>query len=290
MIFFFNIIEKETIWGGTRLSSIYNFNKKQIGEVIGVSGHKSFSNTIKSKEFYGKTLEYIYLNHRDLFGNLPLTEFPILIKLIDAKEDLSIQVHPDDKYAFLNENSYGKEECWYILETGNPSNIIIGNYANSRMEIENLIYLNQLEEVLNYHPIKKGDFFYIPAGTIHAIRKNTFLLEVSQSSDITYRIYDYNRLQNGKPRDLHIKKSLDVIAVPDKNVIRTIRKDFFDFKILVKPEKRSSHIYGDYLFIIDGFGDINDQEFKYGDFIMISSDTIYKLKGSFKIALINIVY
>jgi mannose-6-phosphate isomerase class I len=290
MIIFFNIIEKEKIWGGTRLSSIYGLKNKQIGEVIGVSGHKLFANTIKSKEFNGKTLEYIYLNHRDLFGNLPLTEFPILIKLIDAKEDLSIQVHPNDEYALLNENSLGKEECWYILETDNPSNIIIGNHANSRIEIENLIYSNQLEEVLNYHPIKKGDFFYIPAGTIHAIRKNTLLLEVSQSSDITYRLYDYNRLQDGKPRDLHIKKSLDVIAVPDKDIIRNIRRNFFDFNILLKPEKRTANIYGDYLFIIDGFGDINDQEFKYGDFIMISSNTIYDLKGSFKIALINIVY
>jgi mannose-6-phosphate isomerase len=289
MIFFFNIIPISKIWGGINLSSLYGLNYNGIGEVWGISGHKSSSNSIKSEYLKGKTLAYLFDNHLDLFGNLPLCEFPILIKLIDAGDDLSIQVHPNNNYAYANEKSLGKEECWYVLDSYKSSKVIVGHKALSREEFEFYIEKGEVEKILNYYPIKKDDFFYIPSGTIHAICKDTFILEVSQSSDITYRLHDFNRIDNGKPRDLHIDKALSVMKFPDTNITKTIEKNFFDFIILTEPQERTANVYGDYFYIIEGMGTINENNFNMGDFIMVSSLEKYLLMGNFKLALINII-
>lgn len=141
--------------------------------------------------------------------------FPLLVKLIDAGDDLSIQVHPDDDYAREHENgSRGKAECWYVVECGEDADIIIGHHAQSKEELKRMIAEKRWSDLLCVRPVKKGDFFYIPSGTVHAIRKGTILLEVQQSCDLTYRLYDYDRLQNGKPRELHLEKAEDVITCP----------------------------------------------------------------------------
>lgn len=173
-----------------------------------ISGHKNAPAKVKNTE---ETLAEFYRSNRELFGkNLP-EEFPLLVKIINTNDDLSIQVHPDDEYANKNENSLGKTECWYIIDA-KDTDIIAGQKKITREEVENAVKENNFLEICNLKPIKKDDFFYIPAGCIHAIRKNTSLLEIQQSSDVTYRLYDYNRKDdNGNLRDLHIDKSLDVI-------------------------------------------------------------------------------
>ena len=238
----------DKIWGGNKLKDDYNYNaSKTCGEAWGISAHKNGSNKVINGIYKGKTIKELFDTKKELFGNYPGSEFPILVKVIDALENLSIQVHPNNEYA-KESNSLGKEECWYILDTEENTNIIIGNTANNKKEIINAINNNSIENIINELPIKKGDFFYIKAGTVHAINGGTTLLEVQQSSDITYRLYDYNRLQDGKPRDLHLEDALNVITVPDKEVIREHVDTYFNYEIVNNTEKTNypSAVYGDY--------------------------------------------
>ena len=185
------------------------------GEAWVISANAHGASTVMGGTYDGQTLDSLWENHRELFGGMEGKEFPLLVKVIDANDHLSIQVHPDDAYAFVHENgSQGKTECWYILDCDEGADIIIGHHAKSREELKQMIAEDRWDDLLRKFSIRKGDFFYIPAGTVHAIRKGTLLLEVQQNSDTTYRLYDYGRLQDGKPRQLHLKESMDVITCP----------------------------------------------------------------------------
>ena len=204
------------MWGGDRLKEFnYTLQSNHVGECWAVSAHKKGDNLVLSDKYKGLTLSQLYNEHRDIFGNISYEEFPLLTKIIDAKEDLSVQVHPNDEYAMKTENSkYGKTECWYIIDAKSNAKIIIGHNASSKTELKEMINKGEWNNFLREVSVKKGDFFFIPAGTVHAIKGGTLILETQQSSDITSRVYDYDRLQNGKPRELHIKQSIDVIDAP----------------------------------------------------------------------------
>ena len=228
-----NPVFKQMIWGGNRMRSEFGYDipGDDTGECWAISAHKNGDGTIANGEFRGKPLSWLWENHQELFGNsgetirkkqkaagidregLPV--FPLLTKIIDAKQNLSIQVHPDDVYAMSHENgSLGKTECWYILDADPGTNIIIGHNAKTREELTDMIKNHRWNEFIREIPVKKGDFFQIYPGTVHAIKGGTMILETQQNSDITYRVYDYDRLQNGKPRPLHVQQSIDVINVP----------------------------------------------------------------------------
>ncbi len=201
-----------------------------------ISAHKNGPAKIKGENY---TLSEFYSENRKLFGkNLP-EEFPLLVKIIDTNDDLSIQVHPGDKYAKEYENSLGKTECWYILDE-KDSDIIAGQSKTSREEVKAKIESNDILDVLSIQKIKKGDFFFIPAGCVHAIRKNTKLLEIQQSSDVTYRLYDYDRRDDaGNLRDLHITQSLDVIDYDyhnDNQIVETVDENGQDCTQLCTSE------------------------------------------------------
>ena len=155
----------------------------------------------------------------NLFRNEEGEHFPLLIKILDANNDLSVQVHPDDRYAREVENeTYGKTECWYILDCEEDSEIIFGHHAQSREEFQQLIENGEWDSLLRSIKIKPGEFYYVPSGTIHAIGKGTMILETQQSSDTTYRVYDYDRTDaNGNKRDLHIAQSIEVSTVPHED-------------------------------------------------------------------------
>lgn len=289
MIIKFKPIALSKIWGGESLANKYQINQDKIGEIWGISAHKSYSNVIINEEFNGMTFRNLFESHKALFGHYPKDEFPILCKIIDASSDLSVQVHPNDGYALKYENSLGKDECWYILDSKENTSIQIGHTAKSKEEFLEAIKNNQIENFLEYHKASKDDYYYIPSGKVHAICKDTTLLEVSQSSDITYRLYDYKRLDHGKLRELHIDKALDVITFPDTEMINSHSNNFFDFRILeTSIEIYHANIFGDYLYIIEGSGFINQVSIKTGDFVMVSSLDKYQFNGEFKIALINI--
>ena len=210
-------IFQEKIWGGDRLRTVFGYEipGDQTGECWAISGHPGGDCAVENPEFAGETVGSLWKKRPDLFGNTAGEIFPLLIKIIDAREDLSIQVHPDDAYAGVHENgSLGKTECWYVLDCDPGATIIIGHNASTKAEMAQMIEQNRWNELLREVPIRKGDFFQINPGCLHAIKGGTLILETQQSSDVTYRFYDYGRLQDGKPRQLHIAQSLDVTTVP----------------------------------------------------------------------------
>ncbi|WPC39654.1 mannose-6-phosphate isomerase, class I [Clostridium sp. JS66] len=216
-----NPVFKDRIWGGTRLKEYFGYDlpTDKIGECWAIAGHKNGDCTIKNGNFKEKTLSWLYENHREYFGGIEDKEFPLLVKLIDASNDLSIQVHPDDKYANSIENGeMGKTEAWYVIDCNEDTLLEYGHNAKTKEQLHDYIYNGKWKKLLNFHKIKRGDFFYIPSGTVHAICKNTLIYEIQQSSDVTYRVYDYDRVdkKTGEKRQLHIEKAIDVIKVPDE--------------------------------------------------------------------------
>ncbi|MBD5495444.1 MAG: mannose-6-phosphate isomerase, class I [Lachnospiraceae bacterium] len=224
-ILFLNPVFKQMIWGGDRLGKDwpYQIPGDNTGECWAVSAHPNGDCTIKKGTYAGQTLSKLWEENPELFGNTGKDRFPLLVKIIDAKDDLSIQVHPDDNYAKVNENgSLGKTECWYVLDSREGASLVVGHNAANKDELTSMVREGKWNELLREIPVKKGDFIQIEPGTVHAIKGGLMILETQQNSDITYRVYDYNRLTNGKPRELHLEKSLDVITVPAKSVDESI--------------------------------------------------------------------
>ena len=228
------------IWGGVKLREEFGYPVEGdgIGECWGVSAHPEGDGTVRDGAYKGRKLSELWAEHPELFGNLQYDRYPLLTKIIDAQDDLSIQVHPDDAYARKNENgSLGKTECWYIMGCKEDATIVIGHNAKDREELKQMVAEGRWQELIREIPIHKGDFIQIDPGTVHAIKADTLILETQQNSAITYRLYDYGRLQNGKPRELHIEKSLDVITVPAKSAEESVES------ISNLPENTLNQIY-----------------------------------------------
>ena len=228
------------IWGGVKLREEFGYPVEGdgIGECWGVSAHPEGDGTVRDGAYKGRKLSELWAEHPELFGNLQYDRYPLLTKIIDAQDDLSIQVHPDDAYARKNENgSMGKTECWYIMGCKEDATIVIGHNAKDREELKQMVAEGRWQELIREIPIHKGDFIQIDPGTVHAIKADTLILETQQNSAITYRLYDYGRLQNGKPRELHIEKSLDVITVPAKSAEESVES------ISNLPENTLNQIY-----------------------------------------------
>ncbi len=212
------------IWGGNRLREEYGkvMDSDKIAESWELSCHKDGKSVVASGEFAGKTLpEYIEAKGNTVLGtNCKRFEyFPILIKLIDAKDNLSVQVHPSNDYAMRVEGEYGKTEMWYIVDCEEGAELLYGfKHEISSEEFAERIANNTLLEVTNNVPVHKGDVFFIEAGTLHAIGKGILIAEIQQNSNTTYRIYDYGRVgADGKPRPLHVEKACEVTElVPPK--------------------------------------------------------------------------
>ncbi len=206
---------KEIVWGGNRLKDDYGFKSElsNIAEAWMLCARNDGDNVILNGEFAGTSFTEFIKEHKCLLGTKgsEYEEFPLLIKFIDAKDDLSVQVHPDDEYARIHENSYGKTEAWYILDCDEGAELIYGfkkelTPEEFRKSIEDNTFLDYVNKV----KVKKGDVFFISAGTLHAIGSGILLAEVQQNCNTTYRVYDYNRMVDGKPRELHVEKALDV--------------------------------------------------------------------------------
>lgn len=210
---------KERIWGGTTLRDSFGYviPSEHTGECWAISAHPNGNSTVQNGLFAGKELSWLWENHQELFGHIRGDRFPLLTKILDAKADLSVQVHPDDTYAKEHENGeLGKTECWYIIDCKEGAEMIFGHHARTKEELVTMIHSGRWEDLLRRVKIKPGDFFYVPSGTIHALCEGTLVLETQQSSDTTYRVYDYDRVdQNGEKRELHLSKAIQVTTVPD---------------------------------------------------------------------------
>ena len=303
-ILFFNPVLKETVWGGQRLGKEWGYAVQgdSTGECWGISANPNGDCTVREGEYTGKTLSQLWKEEPQLFGNPKGDRFPLLTKVIDAKDDLSIQVHPDDAYAMKNENgSLGKTECWYVLDCPENATLVVGHNAKTGEELRQMIAEGRWNELIREVPVKKGDFIQIEPGTVHAIKGGILLLETQQNSDITYRVYDYDRLQNGKLRELHIDKSIDVITVPakdasdcikdtnglpDNSMNKLISCHYYQvWKLNVtKPyvlEAQDSYLLAS---VVSGEGLINGQMIQKGDhFILPAGIGEVHLRGNMKI-------
>ncbi|MCD5169144.1 mannose-6-phosphate isomerase, class I [Enterococcus faecium] len=227
---FLKPVFQEKIWGGSRLRSVFGFDipNDKIGEDWAISAHPHGVSVVENGEFKGKRLDELWSEHKELFCHPSEPVFPLLIKILDAEDDLSVQVHPDDAYGMKHEGELGKTECWYIIDAEPGAEIIYGHHAKTREELAEMIKDGRWDDLLKKVPVKKGDFFYVPSGTIHAIGKGIMILETQQSSDTTYRVYDYDRKDaQGQTRELHIQQSIDVTTVPAKTPelqIKEVRK------------------------------------------------------------------
>jgi len=289
-------IFKDYIWGGYRLKNDYGFDTgyDKTAEGWMLACHKDGMNTVDGGKYDGKTLQEVVdeVGKEKLLGKRSdkYPYFPVLIKLIDAYDNLSIQVHPDDKYAREVENEYGKTEMWYVLDAAEGATLIYGFKEEiSSQEFKEAIENNTLLDKLNVVNVKKGDTFFIEAGTVHAIGKGAMIAEIQQNSNCTYRVYDYGRVgADGKPRELHIKKAIDVSkTVPpkydikpmgetkyvDKNEVQLITKcDLFSvnrYKCTNRLTLNVSENSFMHILVIDSKGTVDDRAAKKGDSFLI---------------------
>lgn len=215
---FLNPVFHEKLWGGRLLEKDFGYHLPggKIGECWAISGHPHGTNSVENDEYQGMLLSDIYIKYPELFGNPKSKIFPLLIKFLDAEDSLSVQVHPDNEYAKLHEGELGKTECWYVLHAEPGAYLTYGHSAKTRKELKQMIENGDWNNLLKKKYVKTGDFVYVPSGTIHALNKGIEVIETQQSSDTTYRLYDYDRVEKktGKKRELHLQQSIDVTTVP----------------------------------------------------------------------------
>lgn len=215
------------IWGGRKLATDFGYTlpEGKIGELWAISAHPNGTNKIENGPLAGKTLAEAWTEDQDYFGHQSGKVFPLLTKILDANDSLSVQVHPDDAYAAAHERAgeLGKTECWYVISADPGSYLIYGHHAKTREELADMIHAGEWDKLLRKVPVKTGDFVYVPSGTIHALNKGIMVLETQQSSDTTYRLYDYDRVDaDGHKRELHLQQSIDVTTVPNQDPVLDI--------------------------------------------------------------------
>ena len=294
----------ERIWGGRNLEK-FNFSIPQgdIGEAWVIAAHDNGSSKIINGSLAGLTLKEAYEKHPTVFTEKVYDKFPLLIKILDASDNLSVQVHPEDDYAKVNENGeLGKTECWYVLDAKEDAKLVYGHSAITREEFNSRIDNAEWNELFIEEKVKEGDFFYIPAGTLHAIGEGILIYEVQQNSDTTYRVYDYDRTdKDGNKRELHIEKTKDVTKVPFEKVVTNPKEEkvgkstitylanekyFSVFKInvieqIVIEKNKTGNLFtvleGDGSIVINGI----KHNVKKGDsFILTTECTSYILEGN----------
>ena len=256
---------KDYLWGGTKLRTEYGkkTDLEKVAESWELSNHKDGQSIVASGECKGMLFGE-YIKKYDVIGKKAneFDFFPILIKFIDAKDSLSVQVHPDDEYSLKNNGEYGKTEMWYVMDCDEGATLYYGfNREITKDEFRKRIDNNTLLEVLNEVPVKKGDVFFIKSGTVHAIGKGLMICEIQQNSNTTYRVYDYDRRDaNGNPRELHIEKAIEVsdLKPPAKD-------DISEENVLAKCKYFTVEKY-----LVNGCMDININEDCFKSIINLS--------------------
>lgn len=304
-------IYKDYIWGGTKLKDYLQKEVpfETVAEAWEVSTNVAGVSEVEIEKGTKTTLKELFDNTEkriEIFGTKTkdMERFPLLIKFIDAKDNLSVQVHPDDAYALEHENDTGKTEMWYIMECDENASIICGlKETVTQEQIPDMITNGKLQNYLNKVPICKGDVIYIPAGTVHAILKGTLICEIQQNSNLTYRVYDWDRVgKDGKPRELHIKKAMDVIKQDKRqNITSTNGQEdickmvmdcnYFKVDVLNVTEnyqaKSNKDTFEAYM-VVEGKGKLEtkgkEYDIKIGEsFILPASLGEYEIKGNIKL-------
>ena len=298
---------KDYLWGGTKLRDLYG---KQcdydiIAESWELSAHPAGNSVIATGRHKGLSFsKYLETVGKQVLGwkCSPLQTFPLLIKFIDAKQNLSIQVHPNDDYALENENEYGKNEMWYVTDAEPGAGLYVGfNRDVNRAEVEERVKDNTILDILNFYETNPGDVFFIPAGTVRAIGAENLICEIQQSSNVTYRLYDYGRIDKfGNPRELHLEKALDVLDykkyVPEEldEDNGLIRCKYFEVEF-VEGDKRITLDNGSFYSVtcLKGEGNLELKELSLhtypGDTVFIpATDGTLEIKGDASLAITRV--
>ncbi len=310
---FFKPIYKQVVWGGNNIKNFLSrkIEEKNIGESWEISAHSNGISQILNESFNNENLYELFNDkskRKEIFGNkcLEMDRFPILVKFIDAKENLSIQVHPDDEYARKYENDSGKNEVWYIMDCTENAKIVYGFKENIKQQ--NLKEsIKDIENNVKYVNVKKGDFISIQAGTIHAICGGMILCEIQQSSDVTYRVYDWNRIGlDGKPRQLHTEKALEVIKLDNKtevynysnfdNIINIYNSNNFNIDLINSKSNIIEHSNIDTFIayiVLEGTGKVKTNNFEkdiqIGNVFLIPAELgEYTINGNMKLMKVYI--
>lgn len=295
----FKSLYYDKVWGGRDFESFRNdLPYGNIGESWDVACHDNGTGIVENGEFKGMSFKELIENHgKELLGKYGDCEkFPLLVKLINSREKLSVQVHPGDAYAEANEGDSGKTEAWYVVDAKPDATLIVGTKDCSKEEFERAVKNNEVEKYLNKIEVKKGDCFLINSGLVHAICEGVIIAEIQQNSDVTYRVYDY-----GRPREIHVEKALDVIdltlkaenlklkeALGDakKGVLLCENQYFGIMKYEIEEEVNLSE-NGNFAIItvVDGEGAIeskgNTEKLTKGDSYLIPANIgEYKIKGN----------
>ena len=295
----------DKVWGGRDLESFRkNLPDGDIGESWDIACHLNGTGVVANGKFKGMTFNELINNYNEeIFGKeIKNGEFPLLVKLINSNENLSVQVHPNDEYARKVENSFGKTEAWYVVDAKEGAELIVGTNGCTKEQFEEAIKNNCVEDCLNRIKVKKGDAFLINSGLVHAICSGLVIAEIQQNSDITYRVYDY-----GRPREIHVEKSLEVIdfnlkperLVEDfkeflgykytalcKSDYFTIDKYVINFNVNMASDSNAFSI----ITCVDGSGLIN---YKNGTEIVSKGDSLlipaqlgnYEIKGDLEVLI-----
>ena len=281
---------KSYIWGGQYFQKFGKGDQEVISELWELSLRDGNSSIITSGEHNGEDLNKIITKEDVGPAQDRFPYFPLLIKLIDAKRDLSVQVHPSDDYALKNENSFGKSEMWHIIDADEGAGLYVGLKENSsKEEIEKRLKNGTILEALNFVRVKPGDTYVINPGTIHAIGAGVRLIEIQQNSDLTYRLFDYNRLdKDGKPRELHIEKALKVIDYSKYNMQKNqtsvladnqyfrVRRESFDGEMEISANRNS---FVSFTFI-EGKGTVDGIKFQQFDTFFLPFGKKCTVKGN----------
>ena len=290
MILFLKPYFDKKPWAGNDINKLYRCGK-DVGEAWLISAMPGQSSIIKGGAFDGMELSEFWKYHAVKYGFIADYQFPLLVKLISSKDKLSVQVHPNDRYANENYGKFCKFECWYILKA-NEGKITVGTNCETLEELQQAIDQNKVEDYLNECSVKKGDLVVIKPGTIHAIHKDTFVLEVQEPSDITYRLYDYNREPK---RELHIKEAMDVINIDREEKIYHFDKtkhflsNHFNLKKkVIKNFAVLKDIKGKAFIVLSGRGKVNNQEVKpYDSFIVDRNEKCLFIFGKIELLIVD---
>ena len=287
---------KDYIWGGTKLKEIYKDVKSdKIAESWVLSFHDDGPSIIDSSKNHGKLLKDV-LSKAEIgtkINEFPF--FPVLIKIIDSKGDLSVQVHPSDEYALKNENSFGKTEVWHILSHEKDAKLYLGLNDNySKDEIEKAINEGTILKYMNAYNVNDGETYFVKSGTLHAIGKGITLIEIQENSNLTYRVYDYDRVdKNGNKRELHIEKALKVIdlnkyEIEDKNPKILAKTKYFtsilteiDGEKTIKSDEKSFIN----IVVVKGVGKVGEYDAKLYDSFFLCANSEVTIKGKLHLIL-----
>lgn len=295
-------IYKDYIWGGQKI--INKLNKKTdtnpCAESWEFSTHPQGISMCNSGEYKGKKLNEIFIQHPEYLGRYSNKSgnAPILIKFIDAKNDLSIQVHPSDEYALKNENSLGKTEAWYILESDNGKIAVGFKQGVDEEKVRKAIKENKICDYINYINVKEDELYPIESGVVHAICSGTLLVEIQECSDITYRLYDYDRIdKNGNKRPLHIDSAIDVLNYKKYNATNVNSKkyecNYFEIEKVLSPTRLSTnHDNFMVLICLKNNGTIKCEneklDIRIGDSIFIPSDCEFEIIGDAQLLKVEV--